>query len=124
MTGLPKRRKITLQERIKNLQQHKPTFLANAEKVSASHLKQLTAQEDELQFSRSCLSSALTFSYQLLSSFSTTTDLVIMSKQVYSQLQALTQLQPNQELRKTLTLLLGLLKTDPLSSQIIYTFVC
>ena len=108
----------TLMQHVSKLQECKTTLLADVDSASASHLKQLAAQEDELQFSCACLSSALTFSCQLLSS-ANTTDLAIMSKQVSSQLKAFTRLQVDNKPIDRSMWLLGLSEEDPLSSQVV-----
>ena len=77
-----------LQLRIAALQDHRATLLTSLTEVSAVHRKQLLADEDSLQLSHTLLTSARTFAQQQLSSASST-DLVMMSKQVIQRMETL-----------------------------------
>ena len=77
-----------LQLRVAALQSHRATLLTNLAQASAVHTKQLLADEDSLQVSRTRLTSAQTFTQQQLSSASNT-DLAMMSNQVIQQLETL-----------------------------------
>ena len=72
--------------RITALQDCKKSVLSSLATVSAAHTKQLLADEESLEFSRTRLTNARTFTQQQLSSASNT-DLAMMSKQVIQQLE-------------------------------------
>ena len=107
----------SLLERIKQLKQHRAVLLQELTDASSSHMKQLTLQEEEFQFSCTQISSALTFSQQLLSTASST-DLAMMNQQVSQQMQTLAQLPSAEEAVKTSPWFVNLSKVDPLNSQI------
>ena len=77
-----------LQLRIDGLKRHKAAVLSDLATDSAVHTKQLLADEESIQFSRTRLTNAQTFTQQQLSSASNT-DLAMMSKQVIQQLRAI-----------------------------------
>ena len=77
-----------LQLLIDGLQGHKATVLSDLATASAVHTKQLLADEESIQFSRTQLTNTRTFTQQQLSSASNT-NLAMMSKQVIKQLQVI-----------------------------------
>lgn len=89
----------TLQNHIMKLEQHQTTVLQEFDSASSSHIKQLTVQEEEIQLSCVRISSALSFSQQLVSSASST-DLAMMSHQACQQFQTLTKLPSNKSIVK------------------------
>ena len=107
-----------LLERIKQLKQHRDFLLQELTDVSSSHTKQLTLQEEEFQFSCTRISSALTFSQQLLSTASGT-DLAMLNQQVSQQMQTLSRLPSAKEAVKTSSWSVNLSKVDPLNSQVL-----
>lgn len=108
---------VALQKYVKQLQSHKTALYKEICSASSSHLKQLTAQEEEFQFSSVRISSALNFSQQLLSSPSTT-DLAMMSQQVCQQFQTLKKLPSDKSLVKKSPWTVSLSEQDPLKSKV------
>ena len=108
---------VALQKYVKQLQSHKTALYKEICSASSSHLKQLTAQEEELQFSSVRISSALNFSHQLLST-SSTTDLAMMSQEVCQQFQTLKKLPSDKSLVKMSPWTVSLSEQDPLKSKV------
>ena len=79
-----------LQFYISRSKTHKDKILSNLASDSAKYMKQLLADEESIQLSRTRLTNACTFTQQQLSSASNT-DLAMMSKQVIQQLETLRQ---------------------------------
>ena len=110
-----------LQNRIAALQKHRDTVLSDLSQVSDVHTKQLIADEESLQFSRTQFTSSLCFAQQLVSSASNT-DLAMMSKQVIKQLEALCQHKPEKKAVDESQWVMHLQEHDPLSSKVYLAF--
>ena len=107
-----------LQNHIMKLEQHQATVLQEFESASSSHIKQLTVQEEEVQLSCVRISSALSFSQQLVSS-ANSTDLAMMSQQACQQFQTLTKLPSDKNVVKKSPWDASLSEKNPFKSPVV-----
>ena len=107
-----------LQARIEMLQQQRDGFLEELANASSSHLKNLTAQEEEFQLSCTCISSALAF-FERLESSASSTDLAMMSHQVCERFKSLKNLPSDKDMVKMSPWSVALHQKDPLKSKVV-----
>ena len=105
-------------DHIAALQQQRDGFLKELANASSSHLKQLTVQEEEIQLSCTCISSALAF-FERLESSASNTDLAMMSQQVCERFKALESLPSDKSMVKMSPWTVALHQKDPLKSKVV-----